>query len=49
MPSAVEASRLGAEVPVSSRELQMISMLVIARPELLPHVHWIESMPSRRS
>jgi hypothetical protein len=38
----VEASRLGAEVPVSLREQQMISMLVISRPELLPHAHWIE-------
>lgn len=38
----VEASRLGAEVSVSSREQQMISMLVISRPELLPRVHWID-------
>lgn len=37
-----EASRLGTEVPISSRERQMISMLVIARPELLPHIHWID-------
>jgi hypothetical protein len=38
----VEASRLGAEVPISSREQQMITMLVLSRPELLPHMHWIE-------
>jgi hypothetical protein len=37
-----EATRLGAGVDVSSREQQMVSMLVIARPEMLPHVSWID-------
>ena len=41
LPS-VEVPRLGLEVPVSTREQQMISLLVISRPEILPHVHWID-------
>jgi hypothetical protein len=38
----VAASRIGTEVSISAREQQMISLLVISRPELLPHVHWID-------
>lgn len=41
LPSA-EAARIGAEVSTSEREQQMISLLVISRPELLPQVHWID-------
>lgn len=37
-----EAVRLGTEVDVSTRERQMVSMLVISRPELLPNVQWID-------
>jgi hypothetical protein len=33
---------MGSEVPISARELQMISALVISRPELLSQVHWID-------
>jgi hypothetical protein len=40
--SSAEASRIGAGVSISEREQQMISLLVISRPELLPHVHWID-------
>jgi hypothetical protein len=38
----IEASRFGAEISLSTREQQMISLLVISRPGLLPHVHWID-------
>jgi Generalcontrol nonderepressible 1 (Gcn1) N-terminal len=38
----VEAARLGGEVDALSREQQMVSMLVISRPELLPQVNWID-------
>ncbi len=41
LPS-VEALRIGAEVSISTREQQMISLLVISRPELLPHARWID-------
>lgn len=41
LPST-EARSLGAEVDHPSREQQMVSMLCISRPELLPHVSWIE-------
>jgi hypothetical protein len=37
-----EAKSLGAEVDVQSREQQMVLMLNISRPELLPRVNWIE-------
>lgn len=40
--SPVEALRNGVEVSTSEREQQMISLLVISRPKLLPHVHWID-------
>jgi hypothetical protein len=40
--SSLEASRISAEISISTREQQMISLLVISRPELLPHVHWID-------
>ena len=41
LPST-EAARLGGEVNESTRKDQMISMLVLSRPELLPRVNWIE-------
>jgi hypothetical protein len=37
-----EAIRLGSAIDTSAREQQMVSMLVIARPELLPRVNWID-------
>jgi hypothetical protein len=37
-----ESARLGGEVDKSIRKDQMISMLVLSRPELLPRVNWIE-------
>jgi hypothetical protein len=37
-----EARSLGAEVDIQSREQQMVLMLSISRPELLPRVNWIE-------
>lgn len=40
--SQTEAKQLGSEVDTLSREQQMVSMLVISRPELLPRVSWIE-------
>ena len=40
--SPTEAARLGAKVHESIRKDQMISMLVLSRPELLPHINWIE-------
>jgi Generalcontrol nonderepressible 1 (Gcn1) N-terminal len=41
LPSA-DIARLGAEVEESVRQNQMISMLVLARPQLLPRVNWID-------
>lgn len=41
LPSA-EITRLGGEVKESIRQDQMISMLVLARPRLLPQVNWID-------
>jgi hypothetical protein len=40
--SPAEASQIGAVIDQSILKNQMISMLVISRPELLPHVNWIE-------
>ncbi|KAI9736804.1 MAG: translational activator of GCN4 [Claussenomyces sp. TS43310] len=37
-----EASAIDAEVDTSSREQQLISLLVLSRPELLPGLNWIE-------
>lgn len=37
-----DASRLNAEISSVVKEQQMVKMLVIARPELLPGVSWIE-------
>lgn len=37
-----ESGRFGAEVGTTLREQQMVSMLVISRPELLPHISWID-------
>lgn len=41
--SPAEAKRFGAEVDQLIRKKQMVSMLVIARPEILPRVQWIET------
>jgi hypothetical protein len=38
----VEVSRLGGLVDEATRKDQMISLLVLARPELLPKVTWID-------
>ena len=40
--SAADASKFGFEIDQSVKESQMVKMLVIARPELLPGVQWIE-------
>jgi hypothetical protein len=40
--SKIEARSLGNEIEVITREQQMVSMLVISRPALLPRVNWIE-------
>ena len=39
--SPMESKRFGAEISASSREQQMVSLLVLARPELIPRVNWI--------
>lgn len=41
LPSS-EINRLGGEVDESVRKAQMVSMLVLSRPELLPRVNWID-------
>ena len=41
LPSA-DVTRLGGEVVESVKQSQMISMLVLARPQLLPRVNWID-------
>ncbi|KFX93614.1 hypothetical protein O988_06718 [Pseudogymnoascus sp. VKM F-3808] len=40
--SAADASKFGFEIGQSVKEKQMVKMLVIARPELLPGIQWIE-------
>lgn len=40
--SVADASKFGFEIDQSIKENQMVKMLVIARPELLPGVQWIE-------
>ncbi|OBT57286.1 hypothetical protein VE04_03456 [Pseudogymnoascus sp. 24MN13] len=40
--SAADASKFGFQIDQSIKENQMVKMLVIARPELLPGVQWIE-------
>ncbi|OBT48541.1 hypothetical protein VE00_01304 [Pseudogymnoascus sp. WSF 3629] len=40
--SSADASKFGFEIDQSVKENQMVKMLVIARPELLPGVQWIE-------
>jgi len=37
-----EIARLGGDVTETVRQNQMISMLVLARPQLLPRVNWID-------
>jgi hypothetical protein len=37
-----EATRLGGQVDDSIRKDQMISLLILSRPELLPRVNWID-------
>jgi hypothetical protein len=39
---SAEIARMGGEVIESVRQEQMISMLVLSRPELLPRVNWID-------
>lgn len=41
--SPIEAEKYGATVDQLVRKKQMVSMLVIARPEILPRVQWIET------
>jgi hypothetical protein len=38
----VEVTRLGGSVDEATRKDQMVSLLVISRPELLPRVNWID-------
>jgi hypothetical protein len=38
----VEVARLGGSVDEATRKDQMVSLLVISRPELLPRVSWID-------
>jgi hypothetical protein len=40
--SSAEATRFGGVIDESIRKDQMISMLVLSRPNLLPRVNWIE-------
>lgn len=40
--SPAELAAQGGELNIQIREQQMISLLVLSRPELLPHVSWIE-------
>lgn len=40
--SSAETSRLGANIDSVVREQQMVKMLVLARPELLPGINWID-------
>jgi len=37
----IEVSRLGSDIDESIRRNQMISMLVLSRPELIPRISWI--------
>lgn len=41
--SAAEISELGGQVDESVKREQMISLLVLSRPELLPRVNWIDA------
>jgi hypothetical protein len=41
LPST-DVARLGVEVEESVKESQMVSLLVLARPQLLPGVNWID-------
>jgi hypothetical protein len=41
LPST-DVARLGFEVEESVKESQMVSLLVVARPQLLPGVNWID-------
>jgi len=41
--SEAEISELGGQVDESVKKAQMISLVVLARPELLPRVNWIDS------
>ncbi|KAH9223644.1 armadillo-type protein [Leptodontidium sp. 2 PMI_412] len=40
--SAAEMTKLGCEVDIAVRRQQMIALLVLSRPELIPRVNWIE-------
>ncbi|CZT06548.1 probable translation activator GCN1 [Rhynchosporium graminicola] len=40
--SAAQMSKLGSEVDIAVRRQQMVSLLVLSRPELIPRVNWIE-------
>lgn len=40
--SSADIARFGGEVSESARKNQMVSMLVLARPDLLPRLNWID-------
>ena len=40
--STAEMAKLGSDIDIDVRRQQMISLLVLSRPELIPRVSWIE-------